>query len=171
MIKKIWQDPVWSKVIAVGIIGFVSVGYAKFISLTKSITFKEAVNEIFNFKIKLTYIIGGLIIYWICLWLYRKLFLNKDNYNKKQKKLREYNKLNDRNAGILYKWEVYFDDETPIIGELKAFCTKHGEPPLRFMDSRCPQRGCVNYNHPIDMYRVENFIESDLINAWEKMKK
>lgn len=46
MIKKIWTDQVWSKVIAVGIVALITLGYTKFLSLSEELTFKKAFDKI-----------------------------------------------------------------------------------------------------------------------------
>ncbi len=40
MVKKIWTDPVGSKVISVGIIGLLTLGYTKFVSVTIKVTYR-----------------------------------------------------------------------------------------------------------------------------------
>lgn len=42
MFDKIWKDSVWSKVIAVGIIGLITTLYLRIESYSEEITFKEA---------------------------------------------------------------------------------------------------------------------------------
>ena len=116
-----------------------------------------------------------LIFIGLCILLYfigKKFFVKKnDYYSKKQKKLREYNSLNDETVGILLRWKVYFDRYgNPFIADLNPFCTKHDGPPIRFMHNRCPMQDCEN-NHPqYNEHAVKNAIESDLIDKWEKMK-
>lgn len=171
MIKKIWTDPVWSKVIAVGIVALITLGYTKFLSVSEEVSFKEAFDKTLEIKIAVVYVIAALIAYWIIAWLFKKIFKKeKAYYNAKQTKLRTFNKTTDPNTGILFKWGVFFDYETPFISDLTAFCTKHGEPPIRFMGDSCPIQGCENSRQRIDKYAVKNFIESDLIDRWEKIK-
>ena len=165
MIKKIWKDPVWSKVIAVGIIALISLIYAKIKSVSDEISFVDALKSLLDIKISVVYAIGIIIAFLIL----RRLFKKKDGYySAKQEKLRQFNKTTDPNTGIQFKWGVYFDYDTPFIGDLTAFCTKHDGPPIRFMNDRCPIQGCENSNNRIDNYAVKNFIESDLIDRWEK---
>ena len=132
----------------------------------KCTPFNDALKQILEIKIAIVYVIAILIIYWIT-----KIFFKKEinYYTKKQEKLRDFNKTIDQSSKILYKWVVYFDDETPFIADLTAFCTKHGEMPIRFMDDSCPIRDCENSRQQINKYAVKNLIESDLINRWEKI--
>ncbi len=171
MIKKIWTDPVWSKVISVGIIGLLTLGYTKFLSVTENVTFKEAFEKILEIKIEVVYVFLAPVTYWILKYFYRKIFKKeKAYYSIKQQKLRSFNKTIDPSTGILFRWGVYFDYDTPFISDLTAFCTKHGETPIRFISNRCPFNDCTNSHNRIDEYAVKNFIESDLIDRWEKIK-
>jgi hypothetical protein len=171
MIKKIWTDPVWSKVISVGIIGLLTLGYTKFLSVTEKVTFKEAFNKILEIKIEVIYVFLALVAYWLLKFAYRKIFKKeKAYYSSKQQKLRSFNKTTDPNTGILFKWGVFFDYDTPFISDLTAFCTKHGDTPIRFIGDSCSIQGCENSRQRIDKYAVKNLIESDLIDRWEKIK-
>lgn len=171
MFKKIWSDPVWSKVISVGIVGLITLGYTKFLSVTEDVTFREAFNQILEIKIALVYVLLALVAYWILAYIFRKLFKKeKAYYSTKQQKLRSFNKTIDPKTEILFRWGVYFDYDTPFIADLTAFCTKHGEPPIRFMGHRCPSPDCPNSRQQINEHAVKNFIESELIDRWEKIK-
>ena len=171
MIKKIWSDPVWSKVISVGIIGLLTLGYTNFLSVTENVTLKEAFNKILEIKIEVIYVFLTLVTYWILKLTYRKIFKKgKSYYSSKQQKLRSYNKTTDPKTGILFKWVVFFDYNVPFISDLTAFCTKHGDTPIRFIGDCCPVQGCENSRQIIDTHVVKNLIESDLIYRWEKIK-
>lgn len=170
MFKKIWKDPVWSKVISIGIIGLITLGYTKFLSVTENVTFKDSFQKILEMKISLIYVFLAIVAYWLIAFLLKK-FLHKEKgyYTPKQDKLRSYNKIKDNEAEILFKWKVYFDNSgTPFISDLTAFCTKHGEPPIRFINNRCPIQNCKNSKQVIDVYSVKNYVESDLIDKWDK---
>ena len=171
MLKKIWTDPVWSKVISVGIIGVLTLCYTKFLSVTEKLTFNEAFNKTLEIKVAVIYVFLAIVVYWVLKFIYRKIFKKeKAYYSAKQQKLRPFNKTTDPNTGILFRWGVYFDYDTPFIADLTAFCTKHGETPIRFINNRCPFNDCANSHNRIDEYAVKNLIESDLIERWEKMK-
>lgn len=107
----------------------------------------------------------------IIFFLFKK-FLNKDSYyNKKQRKLREFNKMEDTQNDLIYRWNVYFDfGQKPHIGDLEIFCNKHGQIPIRFIGGNCSDSNCSNYNFNIDKYKLKNYIESILIEKWEKIK-
>ncbi|WP_299989329.1 hypothetical protein [uncultured Pontibacter sp.] len=171
MIKNIWKDPVWSKVISVGIIGLISLAYARFISVTEHLTFQQALNKIIEIRISVIYIICGIISYWVLAWVIRNL-LKKDNelYNKKQRELRKFNKHHEPKSGLLARWQVLFDYDTPFISDLSVFCTKHDGPPVRFMDNKCPFLDCPNSMQIINKEAIKNLIESDLIHKWDNLK-
>lgn len=171
MLKKVWSDPVWSKVISVGIIGVLTLCYTKFISITEQLSFREAFNIIIETKIPVIYVILSLLIYWIFKTLLRQKPKEKPYYSNKQKQLRSINKMSDSENGILFRWGVYFDYETPFLADLTPYCTKHEGAPIRFIDNRCPVNGCSNSYRSIDIYALKNFIESDLIDKWEKINQ
>jgi hypothetical protein len=172
MIKKIWADTVLSKVIAVGIVALITLGYTKFLSVSENVTFNEASDKILEIKVAVFYVLVAVLIYWIASWAFKKKMFRKNSsiYTKQQHKLRELNKTADTEAGLLFKWNVFFDYQTPFIADLTVFCTKHGQPPIRFMGDRCSIQGCENSHQQINMYALKNFIESDLIDKWEKLK-
>ena len=171
MIKKIWADPVWSKVIAVGIVALLTLGYTKFLSVSEELTFKEAFDKILEIKIAIFYVLVAIIVYWIGSLILKRIFRkNSGFYTKQQQKLREFNKMEVTATVLLFKWDVFFDYQTPFIADLTVFCTKHGQPPIRFMGDRCSIQGCENSRQQINKYALKNLIESDLIDRCEKLK-
>ncbi len=123
-----------------------------------------------EFSIRIYEIILFIILLTITYWLGRK-YIKKDScYNKKQRKLREFNSITHSQTDILLRWVVYFDYDKPFISDLTAFCTKHQGPPLRFVGRNCPIRECENHRINLDEDMVKNYIESDLIDRWEKLK-
>ena len=170
-VKNIWKDPVWSKVISVGILGLITVIYAKIESIIGKITYKDAFLKAIQLKIPIFYILIFIIIYWIFLWLkskFKKKNEDSDFYTKKQKDFVKNNKTVDNEHGLLYKWDVFFNyNNTPFILNLTIFCTEHGDTPLKFIGRRCSVSNCKNYVHEVDLNKVKNIIESDLINRWD----
>jgi len=112
------------------------------------------------------------VIFFIVIYMSLKRLQKKDRlYNRKQRRLREINKMIDEQNGILFRWGVFFDlGSKPFIADLEIFCTKHGSPPIRFVNNRCPYPECSNHNQEINQFLVKNHIESDLIDKWEKTK-
>jgi len=171
MIKKIWTQ-VWPEVTKVGISSLLTLGFTKFVSVTEKVTFKEAFNKILEIKIEVIYIVLALINYWVLKFVYKGIFkTEKVYYSSKQQELRSFNKITDQKTDILYKWGVFFNyDNTPFISNLTAFCTKHGDTPIRFMDDICSIQDCENSRQRIDRHAIKNFIESELIEKWERIK-
>lgn len=122
-------------------------------------------------EFKLYEIISFLVIA-LLIYLLGKKLLTKEKgfYTKKQKQLRLDNNETDPQTGILFRWGVFFNYDTPFISDLTAFCTKHSGAPIRFIDNSCPVRDCDNHRNRIDIFQVKNIIESGLIDKWEKMK-
>lgn len=167
MLKKIWKDPVGSKIIAWSIIGLIGIASIKITSLAKGITFNEALEKFYEFKVRIIYVLITLLLTFI---LIRVLKKKKSYYSKTQKKLREFNKSLDPETEILTKWNVYFKTNgNPSISDFEMFCKKHDDVPIRFIANRCPVQGCENSRIRIDEYGIKNHIESMVINDWEKL--
>lgn len=112
------------------------------------------------------------LVFSILIYFVLKRFVQKDTiYNRKQRQLRKIDKMEDNQNGLLFRWRVFFDyGLKPHITDLETFCTKHGTPPIRFVNNRCPHTDCTNHRQAINNDYVQNHIESDLINKWEKIK-
>lgn len=134
MFKKAWSDPVWSKVIAAIIIGLGTLVYTKVVSVTEHLTFKQSCDKLLETKVSVVYVLAAIIAYLFLTKLFRKRSKkNRSFHTPKQQELRKFNSSADSQEGLLYRWGVYFDHDTPFIAELTVFCTRHGEPPIRFM--------------------------------------
>ena len=167
MLTKFWNNPVWSKVIAGIILIILPVIYAKIKSITDEITFMSALHGLINIRIKLIYIVGIFVLLLIIRQINKK---NKQGYSKKQRELQKFSMQRHDAEGVLLKWKVLFEDELPYISNLTAFCTKHNEVPIRFVDNICPIQGCTNSKQPLHMPGVQNILESELIARWDKIK-
>ena len=132
---------------------------------------KMDIGEFLATPITILEILVFLILSTIIYFVLRK-FLKRDSiYSKKQNKLREYDNTKDNQTDILFRWGVYFDfSGQPFISDLEAFCDKHQGPPIRFINNRCPDTTCQNSRQSINLHGVKNYIESDLIDRWNKMK-
>lgn len=167
MLKKIWSDPVWSKVISVGIIGGFTLLYAIIKSFIDNVGFYVVLNQLINISVPLKYLLILPIIYFII-----KYYKNnkKSIYSPKQNKLRENNNDFDSDSELLYKWNVHFDyNNKPFITDLEVFCKKHGDTPMRIYSNKCMFKDCPNSKIAIDEFKLKNIIESDLIHKWDKM--
>ncbi|ARV13961.1 hypothetical protein [Polaribacter sp. SA4-12] len=167
MFKKIWKDPVGSKIIAWSIIGLIGLTSIKITSFVKGITFNEVLKIIYDFKVRIIYV---LIVLFLIFIFIRVIKRKKSYYSKTQKKIMKFNKKLDEETEISYKWNVYFKTNgNPSITDLEMFCNKHNDVPLRFITNRCPVKSCENSRIRISESRIKNNIESILINNWENL--
>lgn len=163
--KKIWSDPVWSKVISAGIIAIISTITIQIYSYYSNVGFYVVLNHIINLSIPLKYLLILPIIYFII-----KYLKNNKNYSPKQNKLRKYNNDFDPDSELLFKWDVHFDNyKKPFISNLEVFCKKHGDTPMRMYGNKCMYKDCPNSKIEIDKLVLNNIIESDLIHKWDNM--
>lgn len=168
LLNQIWKDPVGSKIISVAIVGLISFVYAWIVNKKDGVTFYNTYNKIYELKFRVVYLIIAIIVYSVVRRLLRK---EKSIYSKKQKELRDLNNQRDDQNGVLFKWNVYFDySETPFIGDLTVFCTKHDKIPIRYIHNKCPINGCPNNRGSIRIDLVKNSIESGLIDRWDNIK-
>ncbi|HTA83741.1 MAG TPA: hypothetical protein VK783_12425 [Bacteroidia bacterium] len=125
-----------------------------------------------------------LIGYWLTSLIFRLLFGKQNKYNKKREQLKKWNK--QEMGGILWKWDVEFDDSgRPFISNLQPYCISHGEPPLKMSlggflgaagDYVCPIPGCrsgvsLNSYQLNSIQKARQYIESHLESTWEKINK
>lgn len=112
-----------------------------------------------------------LVLLSIAYFTLSKIFSKDASYEKKQNKLRKFNNITEKETGILFRWKVYFDfSGEPFISDLDGFCTKHPGPPRKLIHGRCPIPDCSNNRQPANLSGAENYIESDLVNRWSKIK-
>ena len=175
MLSKIWKDPVWSKVIASCIIGATLLLYAALQERNKAIPFADTFSSILKSEIRVSNILICLSVFYIGKWTLgtiakERITKEPSIYNKKQQQVRKFNKIEDKELQVAYRWEIYFDMAgKPFISDLDAFCLNHGETPIRFMDGRCPQIGCENHRKSFSEHIAKNHIESMILNEWDKL--
>jgi hypothetical protein len=170
-LKEFWKDPVWSKVISVGILGIISLLFTQILSITENLSFDESLNKVLNLKLKIIYIIGSIIIFWILKFIYNKVFnKNKNYYTKTQKQLLEFRSMRDNQQNLAFRWNTYFKDNgNPFISDLEIYCTNHGEMPIKFLGNNCQVNNCKNSDININEYAAENYIESEVQHYWDKL--
>lgn len=76
-LKNIWKDPVWSKVISIGIIFVITLAYNKIESYTQNISFEEAFIKFWNYPIKLWILILVIITISLICWVYFTIKRNR----------------------------------------------------------------------------------------------
>lgn len=172
MIKKIWKDSVGSKVIAWLIIGILTFIGVKVKSYYDEKSFSETLNLLMDYQVKLIHIIIALVSILFLRWIYKLIFKKEKNYySKKQRQLKEFNTMTDTQQGIRNEWTVWFGSNgKPFISDLEFFCTEHGDAPLRFYGNNCSMNGCKNSRLNINEHALKNYIESLVINEWNKIK-
>ena len=156
-IRKIWNDPVWSKIISVSIIGLFTLLFAFIKSWIEKTSLTLAIAEILNYKISLLYVILILLIVYFTYLLFKKI----SGPSRAQKAIKKYNSELNEEKGLMLKWDVEFQNNgKPYVNNIQALCTKHGVVPLQFYDRKCPVENCENAKFDIDYQKVFNHITS-----------
>ena len=102
--KKIWKDPVGSKIISAGILFLITLIYNKFQSYTEDVTFKDAFTTFWNYSIKLWIIVSVILASIIIFSFYSSIKKNKKyKYDEDTKEL-------DTNLYIKIRDELLTDD-------------------------------------------------------------
>lgn len=167
--RKIWNNPVWSNVIAAGIIYLIGICYAFIASKIENISFEEMFSRVKNYQVSLITVFYIFLLY-VSLLIFIKiikwLFWSLD---RKKRILRVENESIDNNNNIILRWNVHFNNyNQPFINNLEAFCNYH-QPPQRFLNNGCTQLGCRNNGFNLDRRITKNNIESDLIDLWRRL--
>lgn len=170
MIKKIWNNPVWSSVIAAGLIYLISISYAFVVSKIENIPFDEMFTRIKNYQVSL-----GSIFFFFLVYIGFRIFLILlkwvfgDKLERRKRLLRMENESIDNTNNIVLRWNVYFTTHNqPSINNLEAFCNYH-QPPIRFLNRNCTEQNCPNNNFNLDIRITKNNIESNLIERWRNI--
>jgi hypothetical protein len=178
MIKKIWNDPVGSKVIAAGVL-FAIAGVCSLLT-TKPVV--ESLKDIweysttFEFTFRLVYVVGVIFLLWILYPIVSKL-VNKnkkpviDEDEERRKQFCEANKKReDVGNKLLYRFTTNISPSTnlPYVTNLKVYCTKH-KIPLEVYLNGCTSTDCKNGNKMLDLDFIERTINSILVYSWEEL--
>lgn len=107
--------------------------------------------------------------------VYKMLPANRRRRNKEkiEKQLRAYNSECFTDLGIRATWEVYpekYMGNAAFIDNLQLFCYNDGHTPIRMSNGVCPMQGCPNHARRIDLYRLKNQIETNLIMLKEQIE-
>ena len=130
----------------------------------------------YEIKIKVLFLLLIVSIAIILYLILKNYFVKDSYYNRKQRKLRKFNQQSDIDNGLLFKWNVYFDDSgEPFISDLSIFCTKHNDPPLKLLHNDwgslfCSYKDCKTIIESNRIPLIKNTIESHLIDQWSKIK-
>ena len=173
-LKKVWNDPVGSKVIA----GIIFAGFAQIVQKISP----EMWNKFYNFKIPVIWVIVVLFALWLIFGVYKRIIRKKKKpvqsiYTKEQLELKKYSQK--QMGSILWKWEVLvggFHFEQPKTSNLQPYCTLHDTPlKMRAVSNyECPFPNCLNHFPISEMYtenpmQVKYIIESELETKYEQL--
>lgn len=168
MFKKIWKDPVGSKLIAAGIIGVVTILGVWVKGYYSNESFYEALVWFLNLPIPLYFILSGVILVLVIIRIFR---YRKQGYSPKQRKLREFNSSTDTEVNVRAEWTVYFNSKgKPFIADLEFYCLEHGSTPMRFYANRCTYKNCKNSKLSFNEFEIKNIYESLVLDEWNKIK-
>lgn len=172
MLKKIWSDPVGSKVISAGILAICAYIY----SLFSTDTFVEIIDKIWHYQLGL----GWTIVTITFLLIIQGFWNRTSNSSDKGDSMKTYTnqtKENFRKANtkllftddILVRFTTWFasGNGLPFIADVVAYCNLHPVP-MRMSRQGCPEHNCVHNNYQIDLVNTKHTIESILIDEWEK---
>lgn len=173
--KKIWGDPVWSKVISTGIVAgitFLSVFiYSLFTKENFNVVFKKIMNYSIPVYIVLIIIFGILIAYYIISLIFNKRPSSQDReYAKKINAFIGNNyKFTFTNLNVLCRYSIGVSSYTgrPFVHHLKLYCNNHN-PPLEIFAGKCNVSGCSNSNINISEFDAQRHLESEAANQWDR---
>lgn len=173
MIKNLWKDPVWSKVIAAIII---SIG-AFLISLTYSLITKLSVKESFIYLWKYQIPLGPTILVLFILYVLISITIYiKKRRSSNEEKLedlfhKQFNKVIDNENKITYRFNAYIHslNKFPFISDLRIYCNNHNSETLMNPHKGCNQIGCIHYNMGYNNREIKQNLETYLLGEWEKM--
>ena len=174
MFKKIWSDPVWSKVISAIIIAVGSFLISIIYSVSTKLTLKQSFTFLWDYQIKLgptiIVIIFGLLILALIQNITQK---GPSKIEKLESKFHQkFRKIDDSADSITYRFNAYISSYTnfPFISELRVYCTAHndGEKLMSFY-SGCPDPNCSKHRISFDQKFLKTQIETNLLREWENM--
>ena len=182
MIKKVWGDSVWSKVIANGI-SYVLGGILLFIgfwikSKYDNVSVWQNLNTAYEYPIKS----GWVAIGFLSILVLRLIYSIVKNKNKKQPatklsktqankdELRQFTKYNDDKLDIVFRWRVWFDNNTPHATDITYYCNKHPTP-LKFGGQGCIDSDCKNSKITMNGNNTKLAIESLLQHEYDSISE
>ena len=170
MIRKIWNDPVGSKIIATGIIAICAYIY----SLHSEETYLEVIRNMWYYQIHLGWTIVIVVSFITLKSLWKKNGSNKlipDKLEQKQEMFKKANTKISFDDNLIVRFTTWFDTGSglPFIADESAYCTLHTTP-MRMNSQGCSELNCRHNNYRINMSGTKHKIESILINNWEKFK-
>ena len=174
MFKKIWSDPVWSKVISAIIIAVGSFLISIIYSVSTELTLKQSSTFLWNYQIKLGPTIIVIILGLLILALIQNITQKSPSKIEKLKSKfhQKFRKIDDSADPITYRFNAYISSYTnfPFISELRVYCTAHNDgEKLMSSHSGCPIPNCSKHRMSFDQNSLKTQIETSLLKEWEIM--
>ena len=175
MMKKVWTDPVWSKVIASTIItvGFfiLSIIY----SLLTDKTVEESLNYFWSYHVPLGPTILGVIVILLLIATVQRLIKKQPSrIERLEKRFQQENtEMVDGSVGVTCRYNAYISSYTnyPFISDLRLYCTGNNHPQqLMTQHSGCPIPSCRNNGQGYNEHNLKTTIETYLLQVWDRMK-
>ena len=173
--KKIWTDPVWSKVIATMII---AVGYfilGVIYSLITDKTLEESLKYLWSFLVPIGPTFLVIIILLLITALIQRILKKQPSKLEKLEALfhKENTERVDSLSGVTFRYNARISSSTkyPFITDLRVYCTGNNHPKqLMKKNSGCSVNGCQNQGRGYNEYGLKTQIETDLLQVWDEMR-
>ncbi len=174
MLKKMWKDPVWSKVISALIITVGGFIISLLYSLITDRTVKESILYLWNIKVAL----GPLIIISFLLAILTSIIKKVRTKGRTEIQSLEsifhekYTKIVDNENNLTYRFSAYVgaSNKFPYISELRVYCNNHDMEVLLTQYQGCNRPGCKHFGKGYNESILKQNIETYLLGVWEKMK-
>jgi hypothetical protein len=176
MLKKVWSDPVWSKVISAVILAVGGFIITVIYSATTKLPLEQSIKYLWQYKIELGTTIVGIILILLVLAIIQKIAEKSPTKSEKMasKFHQKYKKFDEPTLPITYRFNAYISTLTnfPFISELRVYCTNHnGRESLMTSYNGCPDQNCTNHRQTFSESLLKSQIETDLLKEWENMNK
>lgn len=176
MLKKNWNDPVWSKVISAVIIAIGGFLISLIYSAVTELTLKQSIKYLWHYKIELGPTISIVFLALFILAIIQKFAKKSPSKREKleTKFHQKFKKIDDFSQPITYRFNAYISslNNFPFISELRVYCTAHnGRENLMTTYGGCPDRNCRNHGKTYSESLLKTQIETDLLQEWENMNQ
>lgn len=158
----------WS--VTIGLSGFLT-KLLDFVPWTKVFS-KSNWTWIIESRFSVLQILIFVIIFIIILFIISSINYKKSKEDPIEKELKKYCFFEDNERGVKVTWNVSMGNQynlNPHPYNINAFCTKHGEVPIKMRNGHCTYNGCPNSELILDNNILKNEIESRLIKIKEDL--
>ena len=175
MIKNLWKDPVWSKVISAIIIGVGFFVISFVYSLITELSVEDSILKLWKYEIFLGPTLLIISIIYILISVIKSITKRKPSKTEKLENIfhEKFNKIVNNEDKTTYRFTASISGLTnyPYISNLKVYCNYHETEVLMTPYQGCNRQGCLHYNVRFNKYALKQEIETHLLNEWEEMKK